>query len=503
MLLNMSDSDLDLLRQFTRDRVQDAFTELVNRHLNLVYSAALRLVRSPQLAEDVAQSVFADLARHADKIRPDTALVAWLHAVTRHTAVDVIRKESRRQMREQLAYEMNITNAPDANWQQIEPFLDEAVAELDETDRAAVLLRYFENKSLRDVGQQLGVSDEAAQKRVSRAVELLREFFAKRGVTVGAGGLVVAISANAVQAAPVGLAVTISAAALAGTAVTTSTLIAATTKTIAMTTLQKTLVTATVAVLAGAGVYQAKQAHDARTQVQKLQQQQTPLIEQIQQLQNNFAAATNRLADLLAENKYLKSNPHEMELLRLRGQVTQLKAVETEDQNDPTMAAAKSWAERVALLKQRFAAWSGKKTPEIELLTEQDWLDVAAKHQLESEDDYRDAMSDIRTAAIEEFAGLVKTATKQYAETNNGQLPSSPSQLIPFLNLSSDLATTILNGYEIAKPGTVHPPNPGPSESEVTSWAMLQKDGPADPEYDHTFVLYTGGWYFYGPNKVK
>ena len=104
-------------------------------------------------------------------------------------------------------------NATAADWTHIEPLLDEAMHALDDTDRAAVLLRYFENKSLREVGQTLGTSDDAAQKRVSRAVERLREFFAKRGVTVGASGLVVVISANAVQAAPVGLAVTISAAA--------------------------------------------------------------------------------------------------------------------------------------------------------------------------------------------------------------------------------------------------------------------------------------------------
>lgn len=243
MLAEMTPSDLELLQRFIRDRVQDAFTELVRRHVDLVHSAALRQVRSPQLAEEVAQSVFTDLARDAAGLKPDTVLVAWLHTVTRRTAVDVIRRESRRQLREQIAVEMNIMNATEASWPQIEPLLDEAVAALDETERAAVLLRYFENKSLREVGAQLGVGDDAAQKRVSRAVEKLREFFTKRGVNVGAGGLAVVISANAVQAAPVGLVVTISAAALTGTAVSTSTIIAAATKTIAMTTLRKTLVT--------------------------------------------------------------------------------------------------------------------------------------------------------------------------------------------------------------------------------------------------------------------
>ena len=209
-----------MLQNYADRNSEEAFAELVRRHLDLVYSAALRQVRSPQLAEEVAQSVFTDLARNAGKLKPDTILTAWLYQVTRRTAVDVVRKESRRQLREQIATEMNAMNATAADWTHVEPFLDEAMHTLDETDRAAVLLRYFENKSLREVGQTLGTSDDAAQKRVSRAVERLREFLSKRGVSVGASGLVVVISANAVQAAPVGLAATIStAAALAGTAV--------------------------------------------------------------------------------------------------------------------------------------------------------------------------------------------------------------------------------------------------------------------------------------------
>src|SRR6266436_3437246 len=204
-----STNDLDLLGEFTRDQSQDAFTALVKRHLNLVYCAALRQVRSPQLAEEVTQSVFTDLARNAARLKPDTILTAWLYEVTRRTAINVVRGEARRQLREQIAFEMNAMNANAADWTQIEPLLDEAMHALDETDRTAVLLRFFENKSLREVGATLGTSDDAAQKRVSRAVERLREFFTKRGVTVGASGLAIVISANAVQAAPVGLVVTI------------------------------------------------------------------------------------------------------------------------------------------------------------------------------------------------------------------------------------------------------------------------------------------------------
>src|SRR5437899_11372466 len=127
-------NDLELLVEFARDQSQDAFTELVQRHLNLVYSAALRQVRSPQLAEEVAQSVFTDLARNAKRFAPDTILTAWLYQVTRRTAIDVVRRESRRQLREQIATEMNLMNATAEDWTQIEPLLDEAMEALDATD---------------------------------------------------------------------------------------------------------------------------------------------------------------------------------------------------------------------------------------------------------------------------------------------------------------------------------------------------------------------------------
>lgn len=217
----MSRTDLELLGCYCREGAQDAFAELVRRHLNLVYSAALRLVRSPQLAEEVAQSAFIDLALHAHRLAPGTVLTAWLYQITRRTAIDVVRREVRRQMREQVASELHSMNATNADWTLIEPLLDEAMAALDATDRAAVLLRYFENKSLREVGHTLGVSDDAAQKRVSRAVDRLREFFARHGVKVATSGLIAVVSTNAVQAAPSGLVTSISTAA-AGCAATAS-----------------------------------------------------------------------------------------------------------------------------------------------------------------------------------------------------------------------------------------------------------------------------------------
>ena len=217
-------TDQQLLRDYAERRSEAAFAELVRRHVDLVYSAALRMVRDAHLAEDVTQSVFVALAQNAGQLTDRPVLSGWLHRTAQNLAANAVRSDVRRRAREQEAAAMNelLSTEPDAAWEHIAPHLDAALGELSEPDRDALLLRYFERKSAREMAQTLGISEEAAQKRVSRAVERLREFFAKRGVTVGASGLVVVISANAVQAAPVGLAATIStAAALAGTAVTT------------------------------------------------------------------------------------------------------------------------------------------------------------------------------------------------------------------------------------------------------------------------------------------
>ncbi len=320
MLLKMNDTDLQLLARYAQHHAEDAFAEIVRRHIGLVYSAARRQVRSPQLAEEVTQSAFTDLARNARCLAPDTLLTAWLYQVTRRTAIDVIRREARRQLREQIATEMNALNADigtgcEPVWKDIEPLLDEAMAALDATDRAAVLLRYFENKSLREVGQRLGVSDDAAQKRVSRAVERLREFFAKRGVTVGAGGLVVVISANAVQAAPVGLIAAITTASLAGT-VTAATI--ATTTTMHLITMKFIAATVTAALTAGAGTYFVQQREASR-----LRSENQNLIVHQEAMTRERDDATRRLAALRDENERLNENTSD--LLRLRGEVTRLR----------------------------------------------------------------------------------------------------------------------------------------------------------------------------------
>ncbi len=314
-------TDSQLLRAYAENRSVPAFAELVYRHVDFVYSAALRMVCDSHLAQDVTQATFVALAKNSVQLTDHPVLSGWLHRTAQNIAAQTVRTDVRRRAREQEAVAMNelLSAEPDANWENIAPHLDAALGDLSEPDRDALLLRYFERKSAREMAHTLGISDEAAQKRVSRAVERLREFFAKRGVTVGASGLVVVISANAVQAAPVSLATTIStAAALAGTTLATTATVTAT-KAIAMTALQKTIVTATIAVLAGAGIYEARQASTLRTQVQALRQQQEPLREQNRKLQQERDNTAQMLAALREDNERLDRNSGE--LLRLRGEV--------------------------------------------------------------------------------------------------------------------------------------------------------------------------------------
>ena len=444
-------TDQQLLRDFAARRSDAAFAELVQRHVDLVYSAALRMVCDAHLAEDVTQSAFAALAQNARQLADHPVLSGWLHRTAQNLAANAVRSEVRRRAREQEAATMNqlLANESDANWENIAPHLDAALGELNEADRDAVLLRYFEKKSAAEMAQILGITDDTAQKRVSRAVERLREFFSKRKITIGASGLAVVISANAVQSAPIGLAATISAAAvLTGTAVHTSTLIAAT-KTIAMTTIQKSLIVATLAVVAGAGIYEAKQAKNARAEMQTLQQQQA---EQNQKLQNDFADATSRLANLLAENARLKSNPHEAELLKLRGEVTRLR-MDAEQADDLMVKKALRWKANVEKMKLLFAEHPEQQVPEMKLLSDDYFFDLARDQDLESTNGIRKAFSEIRERAKNIFAPMLEQALSKFSLAHDGQLPSAIGDLK--LYFENPVDDSLLDQYDLIVKGSM------------------------------------------------
>ena len=214
----MTDSQR-LLADYAANGSERAFQELVARYVDLVYSTAIRLVEGDtHRAKDVAQTVFLDLARTAARLSPNSMLGGWLHRHTCFVARTVMRGERRRQARERQAMEMSaLNNHPDTALAEIAPVLDEVINELGADDRDAILLRFFEQRNLRSVGEALGINENVAQKRVARAVQELANLLRRRGFTLPAAALATGLAAEAVTAAPAGLALGIAATVCADT----------------------------------------------------------------------------------------------------------------------------------------------------------------------------------------------------------------------------------------------------------------------------------------------
>jgi RNA polymerase sigma factor (sigma-70 family) len=339
--LKMTDSQ-SLLAEYARSGSDTAFRELVSRFVDLVYSTALRLVEGDtHLAEDVTQAVFVDLARQARTLSQEVRLGGWLHRHTCFAAANTMRGERRRQSRERQAAEMNaLQNTPEADFSQVAPLLDEAINELADADRTAILLRFFERQAFHAVGAALGSNEGAARMRVNRALEKLEFLLKQRGVTTTAGALAIALAANAVQAAPAGLAVTVlTAAHLAGTTIA-ATATATAIKTIAMTTMQKTVIGATLAAALGTGIYETHLVLRLREHNQSLQQQQNALVEQMVQLKSDNAGLSNQLAQ--ASGPHSLSTDRLRELLRLRGEVGVLRRQQRELEQAVATAQSKT-----------------------------------------------------------------------------------------------------------------------------------------------------------------
>ncbi len=295
--------DATLLQRYARDCSENDFAELVRRHLDFVYSAALRQVNGDtHLAQDVAQLVFTDLARKASAVAGHRVLAGWLFTSTRYAAAKLVRANQRRQRREQEALLMQAIEGSDGgaqpDWERIRPVLDEALASLNERDREAILLRYFEGRDFAAVGAQLSLSDNAARMRVERAVDKLRSQLARRGATSTVSALTLALTGQAIAAAPAGLAATVTGTALAGGGV------AATFTFMSLTKLQLGFAGAVLAT--GAGIYAVQENNNAGlraelatlvvgdAEIARLQQENRELAD----LSRQFATAQVSDADL-------------------------------------------------------------------------------------------------------------------------------------------------------------------------------------------------------------
>ncbi|MBI5381772.1 MAG: sigma-70 family RNA polymerase sigma factor [Opitutae bacterium] len=457
-------NDHALLHRYAHEGAQDAFGELVQRHLDLVYSAAKRQVRSPQLAEEVAQTVFVDLARHAAKISPDQPLAAWLYVVTRRTAIDVVRREARRTAREQAAGEIASMNSTVRLWPRVEPLLDEAMASLGDVDRRAVLLRFFENKSLREVGTALGTTDDAAQKRVTRALEHLRAFFLRRGIAVASAALAADLSAHAITAAPAGLSALIAASTpVASVAGAIAWQQAA--PTIAMTTTQKIVVAAMFTLALGAGLYEAS------------------VIVQLKAELKTLRAESQRALDATRENSARQLAAVEAQLAAERAKTLNALAA-----TDPAMEAAlDTWLQNVLILKRLLDKVPASKIPELQLLTANDWLDAAKDLKSGSEVEARRALSKLRLSAKQRFLPSLHAALKRHLEATANQPPTEAMQLAPYIGDPNSLA--ILQRYGVVSAGQ----SIGPVDRAGKEQWILREKTTVDDYYDSTLLVGSRG----------
>ena len=402
--------DKQLLGAYARERSESAFGELVTRHIDLVYSTALRVVNGDShLAQDVTQTVFIDLARKAGSLPDDVALPGWLHRHTCYTATKAVRTERRRQSREQTAMEMRaLDDNTRPEWEQVAPYLDESLNQLNPADRDALVLRFLKQQDLRSVGTALGISDDAAQKRVDRALEKLHVLLKHRGATLSAAALGTALATQAVTAAPVGLAASVTGTALASAAAgagMTATIV----KIMAMTKLKFGLLSLAVTAGVALSVWQYLQTERLKGEITSLRRSPAELAE--------LRGENRRLAEALrAEAERPKADNRE--LLRLRGQVGLLR--------------------QAALENPRLQAELDNLAKKLEQ------SEASRKHDNATDPEQSMLVSKSLLATVWGYALL------KFAKENDRQLPASLAAAAPYLNNNELLPTNWRNVDQIS-----------------------------------------------------
>ena len=466
--------DFELLQSYALRRTEDAFRLLTERYVNLVYSAAERQMGDSDAAKDVTQAVFLTLAAKSGTIPRKTALAGWLLRTTRFAAANARRLEQRREHYEQQAMESCVQSA-DSVWRHIEPLLDEALENLAERDRDAIILRFFEQMPLKQVAGKLGISEDGAQKRVSRAVDKLRTFLNRRGVTLTA----TALATEAVVAAPAGLAVSVTATSLAGTAAAGTGISATLMKLMAMTKVKAGVAGALViaSVVMPLMVQHQAQAR-LRNQDEALRQQR----DQLAKLRETNPKLSNQFAQ--PKSSQLLPNDQLSELLKLRGEVgllrnraqelTKIAAIREEE---ALLSRDQLWPARVNRLKQWLEENPSEKIPELQFVDDVNWMNTIYPDPLETAEECRVSMSAVRSTGQHIFAEfMLRSALQQYAKDNSGQFPTDLSQLKPYFD--SPIYDGILERYTILPASSlVSELRPG------GDWVITQK-APVNEEQD-------------------
>lgn len=340
-------------------------------------------------------------------------------------------------------------------------------------------MRYFERQSAQDMARTLGTSDVAAQKRCVRAIQRLREFFARRGVAVSAGSLSSLIETNAVQAAPPLLLTAISAGgALGGSMVST---VSTTSQIITMTSLQKTLITATFLAAVGAGLYETRQASILRVENTRLRAKPDALTEQIAELQRERDDLKSKLGILAEDLGKAKSNA--AELLRLRGDVGRLRAGEN-IATDPFVQEVLTWKRKEDKLRNLFDERPNQRVPEMVLLEPNQWLAIARKSDLDSETGIRKALSETRKVAKNNFMPIFMAALEKYLKAKEGVLPDELSQIESFFE--KPVEDSILQQYKLLHTGRY---------TDIPKGAWVASDKAViDEDYDQAWGVGPNGY---------
>jgi RNA polymerase sigma factor (sigma-70 family) len=315
--LQMDTPDSELLRRYCEDHAEAAFSELVHRHLSLVYATALRQTRGDShCAKDICQAVFSALAQKAPTLLQHHSLGGWLYITALYTGGKIIRSEHRRRGREKEASAMqNTQESTESNWTQIEPLLDDSMRQLDSDDREILVLRYFEKRELKSVGESLGISDEAARKRINRAVAKLRKVLVHRGALVSEGSLTLILGSMLLPSAPAGFATGLvqTALASAGT-IAGGTALA---KIMAFSKL-KSLSTAAILLLAGGtALFQTYESQKLKLQLRNLESELTAS-------ESSTAATRKVLSEKPRESEVVALRADQKEAIRLRALAAKL-----------------------------------------------------------------------------------------------------------------------------------------------------------------------------------